>query len=266
MKQTEYRYVCSQLAEQPVTTIERTFRCRHAYARAEETARLQENGQDFIALHMQGDTLSFVLCDGVSMSYQGDFAARFLGERLLDWLVSQAVLKEPLFHEYVSALTGPATTEVEQLAVPAGAPRLLREVLKDKKRRGSEAMFVCGRIDGINQSRRFRKGRLWLAWQGDCRLRLWHNESEYRQPFADKCRTSERWSSLYGPVGDRPHVLQMDCQQSGSHRYRLLLYTDGLHELDAYSERVSDKELQRMLDQPQEGVLADDASLIEIQW
>lgn len=258
------RILCSQHMEHPVTIIDHPYRCRYGYARAEETVQQRENGQDFLGLHLQGNGCSFVLCDGVSMSYQGDFAARFLGEQLLGWLADLgAPPSEQAFHAYIGGLTGPATKAVEGLPIPHGTPQLLREVLEEKRRRGSESMFICGRIERASRSG-LRKGRLWLAWQGDCRLRLWVNGSEVKAPFQDKIRIGERWSTLTGPVGGAPHLFTMELPRSGT--YRLLCYTDGLRELDGCSGTPSDSELQRMLDQPQGGALTDDASFIEVSW
>ncbi|WP_235074862.1 hypothetical protein [Paenibacillus alvei] len=155
--------------DQPLMTIEQSsFRCRFAYARAGETAQYKDNNQDYLAFRIDGGSLSFVLCDGVSLSYQGDFAARFLGAHLLDWIAVQSELNAESLHAYLDSLRDAAAEQMSGLPIPSGLPPLVKEVLEDKKRIGSEAMFTCGRIDGTDGTDEAEPySRIWLAWHGD---------------------------------------------------------------------------------------------------
>lgn len=256
-----FRYVSVQTGEQPLTRYQGKFNCRYGYGRAAETVNQGDTGQDFAAVRMNGNVCNFVLCDGVGMSYLGDFAARFLGNALLDWLETTqhptAEAVERLLHD----LTLPASEQLEKLQPLDSSPLLLREVLMEKRSRGSQAMYVCGRIELTGGG---GKSRVWLAWQGDSRIRLWRNGQEQSKFFQVHCKTNERWSTLEGPVGGKPHIYE--TKGSAGDSLRLQLYTDGLNDLDAIQAYVPDEHIQVLLDATHTGGLEDDAAFIELEW
>jgi hypothetical protein len=256
-----FRYVSVQTGEQPLTLYQGAFKCRYGYGRAAETVNQGDSGQDFAAVRMNGNVCNFVLCDGVGMSYLGDFAARFLGNALLDWLeTTQHPTLEAVEH-LLHDLTLPASEQLEKLQPLESSPLLLREVLMEKRSRGSQAMYVCGRIELTGGG---RKSRVWLAWQGDSRIRLWHNNQEQSGVFQAHCKTNERWSTLEGPVGGKPHIYE--TKGSAGDSLRLQLYTDGLNDLDAIQAYVPDEHIQVLLDATHTGGLEDDAAFIELEW
>lgn len=59
---------------------------RFAYARSADTRASGDVGQDYLAVREGPQTLVFALCDGVSQSFYGDLAARYLGDALVAWL------------------------------------------------------------------------------------------------------------------------------------------------------------------------------------
>ncbi|MFC9708097.1 hypothetical protein ACFTRD_08045 [Paenibacillus sp. NPDC056933] len=256
-----FRYVSVQTGEQPLTRYQGAFKCRYGYGRAAETVNQGDTGQDFAAVRMNGNVCTFVLCDGVGMSYLGDFAARFLGNALLEWLETDqhpsSVTMERLLHD----LTVPASEQLEKLQPLDNSPVLLREVLMEKRSRGSQAMYVCGRIELSGGA---RKSRMWLAWQGDSRIRLWRGGQEQSGAFQLHCRTNERWSTLDGPVGGKPHIYE--AKLSAGEPIRLQLYTDGLNDLDAIEAYIPDEQIQVLLDARHTGGLEDDAAFIELEW
>jgi hypothetical protein len=256
-----FRYVSVQTGEQPLTRYQGKLKCRYGYGRAAESVNQGDAGQDFVAIRMQGNVCHFVLCDGVGMSYLGDFAARFLGSSLLEWLEKTATLTAEGVERFLQNLTGAASEQLEQLQPLDTSPLLLREVLMEKRSQGSQAMYVCGRIELTSGG---RKSRAWLAWQGDSRIRLWRNGQEQSEPFQKHCKTSERWSTREGSVGGRPHVFEM--KGSGSEPFRLQLYTDGLNDLDAIVTYIPDEHIQVLLDAAHTGGLEDDAAFIELEW
>ncbi|CAH1211299.1 hypothetical protein PAECIP111890_03689 [Paenibacillus sp. JJ-223] len=256
-----FRYVSLQTGEQPLTRYEGAFKCRYGYGRAAETVNQGDSGQDFAAVNMDGDVVHFVLCDGVGMSYLGDFAARFLGNALLEWLVSTPVPSAEGVERLLRELTVPASDQLSKLKPLDNSPLLLREVLMEKLRRGSQAMYVCGRVELAKGN---GNSRMWLAWQGDLRIRMWRNGKEHSAPFQQMRRSSERWSTLEGPVGGKPHVY--DAKLSGKESFRLQMYTDGLNDLDAIHTYIPDEHIQVLLDAAHTGGLEDDAALIELEW
>ena len=259
-----YLYESRQTAEQPVSSVNGKFNCRYAYGRAAETVKMSERGQDYMAFSIDGGTCSFVLCDGVGLSFQGDFASRYLGSGLLKWLRSGRELNQEQLEQKLLQLSRDAAGEADKLLVDDKAPQLLREVLLEKQRQGSEAMYICGRIELPGRGRFQKKGRLWLAWQGDSRVRLFHQHLELTSRFGDRFRTSDRWSTRSGPVGGSPHVFE--CRLDYPSGYRLLMYSDGLNDLDPISEQVPDDEVQVLMNSLHTGGLEDDASFLEILW
>ncbi|WP_244364319.1 hypothetical protein [Paenibacillus cellulositrophicus] len=257
-----FTFISSQAQEQPLASHSGRVLCRYAYGRAMETLLQGENGQDFVGVQTYGDVCNFVLCDGVSMSYQGDFAARFLGNTLLDWLDHTRDWSSAGFTDFMTSITESASAQLRRLAPPGGVPSLLREVLEDKQRMGSQSMYICGRIE-LPISRK-KQGRLWMAWQGDSRLRFWKDGLEVSEHFDDTFRTNERWSTLTGPVGGKPHVYQTRLDYGMP--MRLQLYTDGLADLDPIHQVLPDELIQILLDAPHTDGLQDDAAFLELQW
>src|SRR5204863_8715190 len=62
------------------------FSWRYAYARSSDTRRVSDPGQDYLTFCYDDSAFAFALCDGVSQSFFGDLAARFLGDALINWL------------------------------------------------------------------------------------------------------------------------------------------------------------------------------------
>ncbi|GAB6931379.1 hypothetical protein JCM10914A_53620 [Paenibacillus sp. JCM 10914] len=257
-----YYYESKQTADEPVMTISDAFTCRYAYGRAAESVRLSEKGQDYVAFSMDEDICHFVLCDGVGLSYRGDIASRMLGQGLMKWLDTRQDLTSVSLERKLQNLTLTTNRELSELTLDSATPKLLREVLEEKQRLGSEAMYICGRI--ILPSRTHRKGQIWLAWQGDSRVRLWHQQQELTSVFGDGFRTAERWSSRRGPIGGKPHVYQGSLEADDG--YRLQVYSDGLIDLDPVKEPIPDEQVQLLLNAQHTGGLEDDASFLEIMW
>lgn len=257
-----YFYESIQNSEQPISSFEQNFNCRYAYGRAAETVLLSEKGQDYMGFAVDGGTCSFVLCDGVGLSYRGDFASQFLGRNLLEWLRKGNELSAHQFERKLQELTELSSREADLYRVEEGTPQLLKEVLQEKQRLGSESMYICGRIEMPN--RIHRKGKMWLAWQGDSRLRFFHEQTELSSQFGDNFNTAERWSTRHGAVGGKPHVYQCRLEQVTG--YRLLMYSDGLNDLDPISEMVPNDEVQVLMNALHTDGLEDDASFLEIMW
>lgn len=255
-----FRYVSAQNGEQPLTRYQGAFKCRYGYGRAAETVHQGDSGQDFAAVRMDGNVCTFVMCDGVGMSYLGDFAARFLGNALLEWLEKISNPTVEAMEHLLQELTVPASEQLKKIQPLDNSPLLLREVLMEKRSRGSQAMYVCGRIE---LSRGMGKSRIWMAWQGDSRIRLWRNGQEQSGAFQNHCRTNERWSTLEGPVGGKPHMYEAKLSNES---IRLQLYTDGLNDLDAIQAYIPDEHIQVLLDAAHTGGLEDDAAFIELEW
>ncbi len=180
------------------------FRLRYLYARSHDCRKSDDPGQDYIALRYDDRRLVFALCDGVSQSFYGDLAARFLGDALVDWLWNDLVpdefRPEPIrqaLHSYLMDLTAEATREVRQVPVPSDAPPMLREALEQKRAIGSETMFICGSIEMPGPD--LPNGRIVLAWLGDSELQLWSDDQDLSPALDAEWVTARRWSTKVGP-------------------------------------------------------------------
>lgn len=257
-------FTSKQSTEQPLTIWSHgQYACRFAYQMAEESAETGLENQDYLAFIVRGHRCRFVLCDGVSLSFHGEYAARFLGEHLLMWLDDEQIEDRSLesLKAYLYALTAEATKELDQLVIPSDLPIMVQEVLEDKRRRGSEAMFICGSID---QPVEYNiPGRWWVAWQGDCRVRRWVDGVEI--PIGDKLNEHSRgrWSTRSGLVGEALQIHSGQWMKDQEHI--LTIYSDGLQVLDKEPDRVSDNRLQEMLSSLRYRDIDDDISFMEVR-
>lgn len=269
MKKATFSYACNPMQETPVERHTGAFSSRFAYARAAETKRAGDRGQDYLTCAEVGDSFVFALCDGVSLSFCGDIAAQILAVHLRDWLldeerrsiVSIDMLRSQLTAE-LQALTSEATEAVNQLPLPPEVSGLLRDVLEEKRLLGSETTFVCGRVD--LPSPIWPEGRLLLAWMGDSRLRLWGDGIEWSSSLPGEFRTAERWSTRRGLVGTTPHVFVSGLTK---HAFtHLAAYSDGFAALDVWEDLPDDRTLQAVLESSFRKPTSDDVSLIDLRW
>lgn len=201
------------------------FYYRVAYSRSTDSRNTNELGQDYLTFVTDGKRFSFALCDGVGQSFYGELAARILGDKLLKWAwnlnfeLHDDQIQENLRRD-LDALTNEASQMVRGYSIPEHVASMLRNVLDKKRIIGSEAMFICGSID-------FRNDAAGFAWMGDSRLRLWKGEKELLAPFTGLFKTSERWSSVKGPIGEL-HLTSVRLSDFD----HLTVYSDGFSYLD----------------------------------
>ncbi|HYO49007.1 MAG TPA: hypothetical protein VEW94_04065 [Chloroflexia bacterium] len=245
------------------------FAWRYAYARSADTRAASDPGQDYLTFRYEGGTFAFVLCDGVSQSFFGDIAARFLGDALLSWAWSDLPIKVRAqdirdgLNALLKDLVAKSSDMVRGHAIPKNVPWILRDVLEQKRALGSQTTFICGRIDQPNDD--LPDGRLVLAWLGDSRVRLWGPAGERTTEFGETFRTEERWSTLNGPVGSPPHVFVAPLRNGGKLQVaRLMLYSDGLATLDSHELPPGDVEINRLIEEAGVSPTSDDISFLDI--
>ncbi|MDQ0885092.1 hypothetical protein QFZ81_000180 [Paenibacillus sp. V4I9] len=263
------RIEISQQTETEVQQVIHSFwDYQYGYSRSAETREAGDSGQDYLSFLEEEGSLLFVICDGVSMSYFGDFAAKFLGDHLIDWLInineddqSEETLQQ-ILNQYLKEIAVRATESLKGHQIPPHIKGMLREVLAAKKEHGSGAIYGCGRID--LPSKKFPEGRILLAWQGDVRLRLWTDHTEWTTKLGDRFYTHHQWNSTCGPVGGMPHVFCETLRDWGS-QGSILLYSDGLKALNNL-ERISGKQLQLTLTKEGQNPSSDDMSVFHVRW
>jgi hypothetical protein len=242
------------------------FVYRHAFIPAADSQALQEPSQDYLVFDETENGFVFVACDGVGQSFFGDVAARLLGDALLQWLIedvpptADAAILVSALTTFLTDLTVTATERVMEHALPDGPP-ILREVLLEKRERGSEAMFVCGRLD--LPGREFPEGRLLLAWIGDMRLYLWRASGAVDLGGVHEER--QRWSTRRGLVGGPANLYCGPLRPAGDAVTRLVAYSDGFDVLDPIiDQRQSDETLQRIIEATQSQPDSDDVTYFEV--
>jgi len=253
-------YYQQQTVELPISTSYRQgYSYRFTFARSSESQATGDPGQDFLAYREEGSRLAVVLCDGVSQSFYGDLAARFLGKRLLDWLWElepgdEEALRVQLLN-FLAGLVPEAAREVATVQLPASLPQMLVQVLEEKRAMGSETMFTAALFDRTY-------GRVVLASLGDMRTRVWSATGrEITVSLGEKTDSSQRWSTLMGPKG-QPHVKILDLRSISS----LVLYSDGLASMDDSSvNTISNAILSRAIQQTFLDPKSDDVSFFEIR-
>lgn len=210
------------------------FVVAYAYARSADS-RGDHSGQDYLAYAVDEHQLAFALCDGVGQSFYGDLAARILGDALVRRLwarpadVHQGETFDIDLDRILEQLTTAASAAVSAQALPAAAPPMLREVLEAQRARGSESMFVCGRLDLAATAG--PPGRMALAWLGDSRLRVWRSTIELADELGHSPCAEERWSSRGGVIGGRVHHW-LSTLDTADEDVTVMAYSDGLSELD----------------------------------
>ncbi|KOO37344.1 hypothetical protein [Priestia koreensis] len=253
--------------ETPPSEINETlYKIKYGYARSYESQIENDKGQDFLAFRLHHHCISFVVCDGVSLSFCGDVAASFLGEQLLAWmdhaefdlLQNEHAAKEELL-QFLTMAIDEGTDEVKNYHLSAELPPLLKEVLEDKREQGSETMFVCGRIDFSGD-----QPHLFLGWSGDLRIRFWKNKKEVEVITPDLRQVHQRWSTKKGIPSDDLHVLSLDILKTSISE--LMIYTDGLAILDPCNTTPSLRKLYRYMQESFLSPESDDLSFFNIVW
>ncbi|AWB44417.1 hypothetical protein DCC85_09375 [Paenibacillus sp. CAA11] len=262
MQQGKFMWTCEQLQVQPLTIYRRNeITCKYAYSPSADSLFVGDAGQDYAAICVDKEDIVFVLCDGVSLSYRGDFGARFLGERLLSWLCEEPAPSAEGLRCQLAEIADAASQAIKELHIPTHLPQLLREVLEEKRSMGTEAMYICGRV---RLPRPSAPGKLWLGWQGDARVRMWEHEGEIRLAELTSFCTADRWSSREKSPQDDPYIAELPL--SANDPKSLLIYSDGFKALDSLNLPPMDQEVYAVLDAEMDRGLEDDASLLLLSW
>lgn len=197
---------------------------RYAFSPSAESLANGDKGQDALVIREDGRKLVFTLCDGVSQSFFGDLAASFLAENMTDHLWDTPCVDYKSFQKNIRVLLNELPDEAASLVsscpLPIDVSPLVRDVLEQKREHGSETTFVTGYFD-IDQQ------RLFLAWMGDSRLRIWGRQGEITSRLGNTFHSNERWSTRNGCIGSL-HTIEIAWKDF----YYLVAYSDGLSLLD----------------------------------
>ncbi|MES5894408.1 MULTISPECIES: hypothetical protein [Bacillus cereus group] len=236
------------------------FTYQYSYVRAKETQDLNESGQDFLVFQDNGTKFTFVLCDGVGMSFHGEIAAKFLGMKLLNLFETFPETEQDisiLLNEELEKWKEEASEEIRAFQLPEETPWLLRDVLEEKRKQGSEAMFIGGKIELIpNQD----KVQVTIVTHGDSFVQLFQDKKNCSNVMKFERNIEKRWSTQRGIIGGALEVFSKTLSREEVNR--IVIHSDGLVSLKQYNFEEVLTEIERAQCSP----TSDDISFIDISW
>jgi hypothetical protein len=249
----------SQGGETPLNNLPTPFGAiRYLYSRSADSVAQETSGQDYLAFRYDDQRVTFALCDGVSQSFMGEIAARFLGDRLVDWLWKYEGPSDPVafglaVQMFLNHLQPEADTLISQHSLPDDLPPLTREALEAQRAYGSEAMFVAGRTD-LSPG----QDRVLLCWLGDSILKPLDTGGQ-AVDIGPAGTTAERWSSTKGIKG-RVHAWRGNTRQVT----RLVAHSDGIDTETVMGALGTHGLLQQAVDRLKKHPPTDDVSLLDV--
>lgn len=241
-----------------------SFRCREAQ---EQTLPNQDYAK--VSYRKDGSSLSFCVCDGVSSSYKGDFAACCLAEYLVKWLQELPDLEEKsvrlrtALQMQLNQLAIAAQVQLSKLAVQQDVPQLVREVLEELcETYGSETVFFCGRLDyeASDDQKQVLLKDAFFCWMGNVTGRLFVDAKQYIL-LGEKTDKSGRWSTRHGCRGAL-HT----WKQSLPALERLTVHTDGLDNIGEQLSTLDDDAWLTRVHQLLTFPTSDDMTALDLAW
>lgn len=248
------------------------FYIRYLYHRSQDSRIANASGQDFVAYQSDGRRLAFIICDGVSTSYFGNIAAKFLGERLLEWMYDSLPQLEQdketilsALDDFLNSLTIEGSSREEEQEISPDLPEPLKQSLERKKERGSQTTFACGYLEvPWLDNPKNHASNFTLAWLGNTEIRAWQvsESADIEINLQADWNEKSRWSTRLGILDGKVH-LHLDTAENVR---RVLVYSDGLVQLreildSGLTEEQLDLEVANLDSTPE----SDDISLIEIE-
>jgi hypothetical protein len=254
-------------------TINNTLNLRLFSARCKESQSQGLLNQDYVQVHISrdGSSLCFCVCDGVGSSYRGDFAARFLGTRLVAWLRTLAISNwsakttEARLRAQLVRWAREAQAELQRHPpLPPETAVLVREVLEElRDTYGSETVFLGGQISvgpWATQLKKSSPQEAFFCWMGNVTARLFVTADQSMLLGGEETDASG-WSTVRGLCGP------LTIQQIGlTTLHRLVVHTDGLDALDATLADLDDQALQTHARQLRQLPASDDMTVLNLQW
>jgi hypothetical protein len=247
------------------------FAFRYTYLRSQDSRTYDDSGQDYLLFAHNRNTFAFCLCDGVSQSFYGDLAARFLGQNLLTWLweaepssLDAGTCADSL-SAYLERIKDDASRQVKDFALPGGIPPLFKEVLEEKRAMGSETTFVAGRLDLPDQHT--PGGWVFFTWMGDSKIRAWLDEKETGGFMFHTFDTNQRWSTARGLVRGPLNCYSGKLRNEKGYAFdHLVVYSDGLSNFDEIEKPLADLALREIIVNAATSPTSDDISYLEVQF
>lgn len=254
------------------TTLNNTLKLRLFSARCQESQSQDLLNQDYGQVYVchDGSSLCFCVCDGVGSSYRGDFAARYLGRRLVEWLRTLAVSAQPSktmrseLQKQLVLWAREAQAELERDAVAPEAAALVREVLEElRDTYGSQTVFLGGQISAapwVTQLKRSSPQETFFCWMGNVNARIFVT-ADQSILLGGKETDTAAWSTVRGPCG------ALSIQQIGlTTLHRLIVHTDGLKTVEHTLADLDDEALRARARHLLLLPGSDDMTVLDLQW
>src|ERR1035437_7805482 len=183
-------------------SIQGPFAWRSGYQRSYDGRESKSVGQDAVAWHASSECFVLAVCDGVSNSFYGEIAAKFLANLLVEWLwslnrdLTGAVELRAALKTTLEDAAANAQSLVEGTVLPASLPAIAREALDRKRHSGSQSTLTAARILVRNDG----SAEVMAVRLGDSRIRIWADGVE-DQELVGVPSSGEVWSTARGVVG-----------------------------------------------------------------
>lgn len=217
--------------------------------------------EDYLAWKSNKNLFVFSLCDGVSKSFLGNVASEFLGSRFLTWLWDLTSINNfDNLHGEIYTLLDKWRNEGNKLVsdyhLPTNISIAAQNGLQYRKERiGSETVFLCGRIEKLNET----KWQGLFIRMGNVQLQLYDSHGKKLQKFSDD-NDKNRWSTKSGMIGNLEILMtptHMDFKQ-------ILLFSDGLKHYSDKFNGIKDKQLYKYIGKELSSKENDDITYLEI--
>jgi serine/threonine protein phosphatase PrpC len=234
----------------------------YIFDRSRDSKKNNAPGQDFICYAHNDDCLAFAVCDGVSQSFYGDIAARYIGEHLVTWLAGTTISNDEAFaaelDQKLNAWVEDGNALVQAKQLKPSLPPMLKDALERKRENGSEAMFIAGRID-------LKAKQLALCWMGDMQFWLWDKHGAAMETEAVS-ETKDRWSSRIGPKSGATHGSAYSMVKSLRGITRLTVHSDGIGSRTDALRTISLASLDQLVIDLGAAPASDDVSIFDVAF
>lgn len=257
------------------------FDISYLYQRSSDSRTSGTPGQDFLAWNYDKhkDVLGFVICDGVGSSFFGNIAAKYLGNQLLNELIFDfgPALEEEyeirqkstqhnseilsLIGEKIAGKLNKWKEEGNKLVyaqeLPSDLAPMVRTALEQQRQYGSEAVFLCGRINFVSR-------KIMLVWMGDSKVQIFRSDKSQIPDtmLGGRWVNSDRWSTQKGVKGSQVNVWIENFDQLNI--TRVIAFSDGLASVEDDIYKFSVVKIKEEVGSLLRSPKSDDISYIDI--
>ena len=208
---------------------------------------------------------AFVVCDGVSRSFAGhlaaDYITRVLRIKLFEWVRAGEAFQLQDVMDELNGWKNAVQEMVERHPLPVDVDPMTMEIIRERLRKGSQAVFFAACID----RRPNVEQRSLFVWMGNTKGQVFDPEGRHLLDLDLMKDDSIRWSSLEGCRGE-PLVGMIPTEKVSL----LVIWSDGIDEaaevLRDLRLRNSEAKDAELIARMESQTFSDDASLLIAQF